>query len=50
MAVAQWGALGGGQFWAVEGNTSPRSNSNGGEVWVRQRNRSDVQAFVQIPV
>ena len=49
-AVNQWGALGVGELWAVEGNTSPSNDSNGGEVWIRKRRFADVQAFVQIPV
>ena len=32
--------LGGGQFSAIEGNTSQSNNSNGGEVMRRTRSRS----------
>lgn len=37
-----------GTFSTVEGNTSSTNNSNGGQVMRRERNRSDVQAFVRV--
>lgn len=37
-----------GSFSAVEGNTAVGNDSNGGEVMVRQRHRSDVQVFVRV--
>lgn len=49
-ARKQFGKLGAGDFWSLEGNTSPNNDSNGGEVWLRKRNEGDVQAFVQIKV
>jgi hypothetical protein len=49
-ARSMWGHLGHGDFWSVEGNTSPTNDSNGGEVWLRKRNRSLVLAFVAIEV
>lgn len=45
-AKRDYGPLGAGDFWAVEGNTSVSNQSNGGEVMLRKRNRTDVQAFV----
>lgn len=39
---------GSGDFTSIEGNTSVGNDSNGGEVMVRQRNRSQVQAFIRI--
>lgn len=38
-----------GGFQAVEGNTGIGNDSNGGEVMVRDRNASAVQAFIRIP-
>lgn len=38
----------GGEFVAVEGNTSTSSDSDGGEVMQRTRTRSLVQAFVRV--
>jgi len=38
-----------GTFRAVEGNTSPANNSNGGQVMLRDRDRSLVRAFVHLP-
>lgn len=43
---SRFGALGAGEFWAVEGNTSVGNDSNGGEVMLRKRTRGDVAAFV----
>ena len=37
-----------GGFSAIEGNTSPASDSNGGEVMIRQRNARDVVGFVRV--
>lgn len=37
-----------GQFTAIEGNTSPTSDSNGGEVMRRTRSRGDVVCFVHV--
>lgn len=45
-AKRDFGPLGANEFWAVEGNTSVTNQSNGGEVMLRKRNRTDVQAFV----
>lgn len=36
-------------FAAIEGNTSPTSDSNGGAVMERSRSRSDVGAFIKLP-
>jgi hypothetical protein len=41
-------ATGSSTFTTVEGNTSAKSNSNGGQVELRIRNVSDVQAFVLV--
>jgi hypothetical protein len=37
-----------GKFTAVEGNTSVGNNSNGGEVMFRERNTTQVAAFVRV--
>lgn len=37
-----------GIFQSIEGNTSPTSDSNGGEVMRRERNVSSVSAFVRV--
>ena len=46
---AEWVDRGRGTFRAVEGNTSPVNNSNGGQVMMRDRNRNEVRAFVHLP-
>jgi hypothetical protein len=46
-AVNRFGHPTSAQFWAIEGNTAVGNDSNGGEVMIRLRNRSDVQAFCQ---
>lgn len=46
-ALAEFGALGAGDFWAVEGNTGVGNDSNGGKVMIRKRNRGLVQTFVR---
>jgi CHAP domain len=46
---ADWIDRGRGTFRAIEGNTSTASNSNGGEVMLRDRDRSEVRAFVHMP-
>lgn len=45
-AKKAYGSLGVGDFWAVEGNTAVGNESDGGQVMLRKRNRTDVQAFV----
>lgn len=47
-ALAEQGALGAGDFWTVEGNTAYGNDSNGGEVMIRRRNRSEVAAFARV--
>lgn len=42
------GALGAGDFWAVEGNTAVGNDSNGGEVMIRRRNVSQVRVFARV--
>lgn len=42
------GALGSGDFWAIEGNTAVGNDSNGGEVMIRRRNRRQVQVFARV--
>lgn len=37
-------------FAAIEGNTSPTSDSNGGAVMERSRSRADVGAFIKLPL
>jgi hypothetical protein len=37
-----------GDFKSIEGNTSPSSNSDGGEVMIRSRNTKHVIAFVRV--
>jgi len=37
-----------GNFTSVEGNTSPTSQSNGGAVMLRKRNRRDVTCFIRV--
>ena len=49
-ATTTWGKPGEREFWCIEGNTSPTSDSNGGEVWLRRRHVADVQAFVKVSV
>ena len=41
---------GSGAFTSIEGNTAVGNDSNGGQVMVRQRNRSQVQAFIRIRI
>ncbi len=36
-------------FRSIEGNTAIGNNSNGGQVMLRSRNRSDVAAFIRLP-
>jgi len=43
-------SLGDQRFTAIEGNTAVGNDSNGGEVMRRERNRSQVQAFVHVAV
>lgn len=45
----EWLDRGRGTFRAVEGNTSPANNSNGGQVMYRDRTRSLVRAFIHVP-
>ena len=47
-AKAKFGSLGAGDFWCIEGNTSVGNDSNGGNVELRKRNRSQVQAFISV--
>ena len=47
-AVTQFGPLGAGDFWCVEGNTAVGNDSNGGSVMLRKRNRNLVQNFVRV--
>lgn len=47
-ALAQFGALGAGEFWAVEGNTAVGNDSNGGQVMIRKRSFNFVEGFVRI--
>lgn len=47
-AMQAFGALGKGEFWAIEGNTGIGNDSNGGEVMLRKRNTSSVQVFVHV--
>lgn len=44
-AKQQYGDLGPGDFWTVEGNTAVGNDSNGGEVMIRKRNKSQVRLF-----
>lgn len=44
-AKAEFGPLGHNEFWAVEGNTAVGNDSNGGEVLIRKRNKSQVRLF-----
>lgn len=46
-ARREFGPLGEGEFWAVEGNTGVGNDSNGGIVMIRKRPRSLVQTFVR---
>jgi hypothetical protein len=39
---------GSGSFAAIEGNTATGNDANGGEVMRRQRNRSQVLAFIHV--
>ena len=43
-----WKSKSKGTFTAIEGNTSTSSNSNGGEVMRRSRNRTQVQVFIRV--
>ena len=45
-ARAQFGPLGRGDFWTVEGNTGIGNDSNGGTCMIRKRNRRSVHAFM----
>ena len=45
-ARRQFGPLGRGDFWSVEGNTGVGNDSNGGSCMIRKRNRSSVHAFM----
>jgi hypothetical protein len=47
-AIRQFGRLGAGDFWCVEGNTSVGNDSNGGKQMIRKRNRAQVQAYVEV--
>jgi hypothetical protein len=47
-AVAEFGHLGTGEFWAVEGNTGVGNDSNGGEVMIRKRDLSEVILFARV--
>jgi Putative peptidoglycan binding domain len=47
-AKKQFGALGKGDFWCVEGNTGVGNDSNGGAHMIRKRNKSQVQAYVEV--
>lgn len=47
-AIAEMGALTGSDFWTVEGNTGVGNDSNGGEVMIRRRNRSQVENFIRV--
>lgn len=49
-AIKAYGPLSLGEFWSIEGNTSNGNNSNGGEVMLRKRPRSSVQAFVRVKI
>ncbi|MDQ5821742.1 MAG: peptidoglycan-binding protein [Actinomycetota bacterium] len=49
-AVRQFGSLGAGDFWCVEGNTAVGNDSNGGSVMLRKRNRKNVQSYVKVAV
>lgn len=43
-----FGPLGGGDFWAIEGNTAVGNDSNGGQVMLRKRNLRQVQQFARV--
>lgn len=45
-AIKQFGKLSTNDFWCVEGNTGVGNDSNGGQVMIRKRSKSQVQAFV----
>lgn len=47
-AIAEFGPLGPGDFWCIEGNTAVGNDSNGGMTMLRKRNRSQVQVFVSV--
>ena len=47
-AVRDYGPLGKGDFWAIEGNTGIGNDSNGGMTMIRKRNRANVQHFVKV--
>jgi hypothetical protein len=47
-AKKDYGPLGPGDFWCVEGNTGIGNDSNGGEVMLRKRNRANVRLFVKV--
>lgn len=47
-AMREFGRLGPGDFWCVEGNTGVGNDSNGGKHMIRKRNRSMVQAYVEV--
>jgi hypothetical protein len=49
-AIRQFGNLGQGDFWCIEGNTGVGNDSNGGEVMLRKRNRANVRLFVKVKV
>lgn len=44
----KWTDRANGEFLAIEGNTAPTNNSNGGQVMRRTRRRSQVEAFVRV--
>jgi len=46
---ANWVDRGRGTFRAIEGNTSPANNSNGGQVMLRDRDKGEVRVFVHLP-
>lgn len=45
-AIQRFGPLASGEFWSVEGNTAVGNDSNGGEVMLRKRKKSNVVAFM----
>jgi peptidoglycan hydrolase-like protein with peptidoglycan-binding domain len=48
-AKKKFGALAGAnEFWTVEGNTAIGNDSNGGEVMIRQRVKTQVQAYAHV--
>lgn len=43
-----WVNRGTGTFWTIEGNTALYNDSNGGQVMKRERNKSQVRAFIHV--